>query len=357
MGQLFQLDVGSVSDVGRVREANEDSWGAFEQLSKAMDLPQETVERKGRLYAVADGMGGHAAGEVASKRAIGVLFSHYYDDPDIDLVRSLERAFWSANAEIYAQAATNPNLSGMGTTLVAAVIQDDTLIVANVGDSRAYLVRDGRAEQVSRDHSWVNEQVEAGLLTEAEAQVHVYRNIITRSLGSRPDVAVDTFTVPLQVGDALMLCTDGVCNDVTPTEISALVSQAPHAAVAATSVVARGNERGGVDNLTAVVVRVVAAERQRAQVSWLVTGLIAGLVLVGAFVVCVSAGLVPVALVPQLWTPSAGETAAPGGAALVDDAGTPASDALLATPTRILPPIKGTLPTFGWKVAAPTPRR
>jgi serine/threonine protein phosphatase PrpC len=374
MSQRFQLDVGFLSDVGQVRELNEDCWGLFEPLSKSLELSAETVKRKGRLYAVADGMGGHAAGEVASKRAVAVLFQQYYEDPDVDLVRSLERAFWAANAEIYAQAATHPEQTGMGTTLVAAIIQDDELVVANVGDSRAYLIREGQAEQVSRDHSWVNEQVEAGLLSESEAQTHMYRNIITRSLGSRPDVAVDTFSLSLQVGDGVLLCTDGVSNELRPPEIGQLVSEAAGAQPAVASLIATANRRGGADNLTAVLLHVAGVHAEHAETPWWAVGVLGGVVLVGLLAICLAAGLLPASLQPQLWQtkPTAGLTPTPV-IVVVDTVETvpvtptfsPSASAA-ATQTMVaatLPlsrtaPVAGSptlLPVFGWKVVPPAP--
>jgi serine/threonine protein phosphatase PrpC len=344
MSQRFQLDVGFLSDVGQVRELNEDCWGLFEALSRALELSLETMERKGRLYAVADGMGGHAAGEVASKRAITVLFQQYYGDPDVDLVRSLERAFLAANAEIYAQAATHPEQSGMGTTLVAAVVQDDELVVANVGDSRAYLIRDGQAEQISHDHSWVNEQVEAGLLTESEAQTHIYRNIITRSLGSRPDVPVDTFSLPLQVGDAVFLCTDGVSNEVRAPEIGQIISEATGAEQAAASLIATANRRGGADNLTAIVIRVAGLQAERAGSSWWVTGALGGAVLVGALVVCLAVGLLPTALRPRFWQAKATPGYTPTPVIVVVDTASPQTTDSTAPPISTLVPDTATLP-------------
>ena len=382
MSQRLQIDVGFLSDVGQVRELNEDCWGLFEPFSKSLELSPETVKRKGRLYAVADGMGGHAAGEVASQRAVAVLFQQYYEDPDVDLVRSLERAFWGANAEIYAQAATHPEQTGMGTTLVAALIQDDELIVANVGDSRAYLIRDGQAEQVSRDHSWVNEQVEAGLLSESEAQTHMYRNIITRSLGSRPDVAVDTFSLPLQIGDSVLLCTDGVANELRPPEIGQLVSEAASAQPAVASLIATSNRRGGADNLTAVLLHVAGIHSAHAETPWWAVGTLGGVLLVGLLAICLTAGLLPASLQLQFWQPkatagpsptpvivvvdTAESTAAPTVTAVpllatVSPNNTPAVTPTLATATS---PVSGTttvagpptqLPVFGWKIVPPTP--
>ena len=288
MGEHFHLDIGRHSDVGRIREVNEDSLGAFEQLKESLELSTDLVARKGKLYAVADGMGGHAAGEVASKRAIHVLFQHYYEDTDLDLSRSLEQAFWVANAEIYAQAATNSDQSGMGTTLVAAVVQEDQVIIANVGDSRAYLIQNGQPAQISRDHSWVNEQVEAGLLTETEAQTHIYRNIITRSMGSRPYVEVDTFNITLQVGDAVVLCTDGISNDVNLVEIGQVVTEADNVNDAASALIDLANRRSGSDNLTAIVIKIVGTASPKSSLPWVVAGALSALLLFGLAGLCLS---------------------------------------------------------------------
>ncbi len=255
MGQQFALDVGPLSNPGQMRDLNEDDWGTFEQMGKVVGFSTRNMERKGRLYAVADGMGGHAAGEVASKKAIAVLFRQYYTDPNPDLLHSLKRAFEAANAEIHTQAKTNFEQSGMGTTLVAAVIKGDRLLVANVGDSRAYLIREQWIQQISKDHSWVGEQVEAGLLTEKEARQHVYRNIITRSLGNRPEVEVDVFSQTIYPGDAIVLCSDGLSNEVHEDEIERIVS-ANDSQGAAKALIDLANKRGGLDNITTVVIKV-----------------------------------------------------------------------------------------------------
>ncbi len=283
MGRQFVLDVGPLSNVGKVREINEDYLGTFESMTKSMNFSPKEANRKGRLYAVADGMGGHAAGEVASEQAINTLFGRYYADPNPDLPRSLERAFRAANAEIYNQAATNFEQSGMGTTLVAIVIQRDQLLVANVGDSRAYLVRGQQIEQITQDHSWVNEQVEAGLLTLEEARHHVYRNIITRSMGNRPDVLVDIFTQTVEPGDTIVLCSDGLSNEIEDQEITDIVSH-DDARAAAQKLIDLANERGGPDNITTLVIKVGEKSGRDLPLRWILplAGLGAGLLLLAA---------------------------------------------------------------------------
>ena len=251
MSKRLLVDVGSLSDPGQVRELNEDYFGTPETMEISLDL----VEKKGRLYAVADGMGGHAAGEVASRQAISTLFKEYYTSPSAEIIKRMEEAIEAANVEVYAQASSDRAKAGMGTTLVAAVLQGDDLYVANVGDSRAYLVREQSIEQVTRDHSWVNEQVQAGIITEQEAREHLYRNIITRSLGTKPGVDIDFFQRKVQPGDVLVLCCDGLSNEVKEDEIAHIVST-NSAQESAQALIDLANQRGGPDNITAIVVRI-----------------------------------------------------------------------------------------------------
>ena len=367
MGQRLRLDIGPQTDVGMVRDHNEDSLGVFEDYQESFQLSQDMVNRKGRLYAVADGMGGHAAGEVASRKAINVLFRHYYEDMDIDLRRSLEQAFWAANAEIYAHAASNAAHSGMGTTLVAAVVQDDELLIANVGDSRAYLITNGQIRQLSRDHSWVNEQVEAGLLSEAEAQAHIYRNIITRSMGSRPEVDVDTFSTSLRAGDIVLLCSDGLSNEVPEEEILQIVTSHESAQDAAAQLIQAANRHGGNDNVTALVVRVVEVVPERTALPWLAVAALCAVLLLGLFGLCVSSSPLAGYILPnRQGAPSA--TAVQLTSSAVSSETQPAQPAVRAAtrpkPTSIAParstaatvqPLP-TFPIFGWEIVAPTAR-
>jgi serine/threonine protein phosphatase PrpC len=208
-------------------------------------------------------MGGHAAGEVASKEAIQTLYATYYNDGAADPSRSLRRAVKQANTRILARAASDQGKQGMGTTLVAAVIRDNRLIVANVGDSRAYLFRDGELRQITRDHSWVAEALAAGLITEEQARTHAYRNLITRALGQRPEVKVDLIQERLRPGDLLLLCSDGLTNEVDDARIAHVLSQgSPVESVR--SLVILANRGGGRDNISAVVARVPSG-RERLQ--------------------------------------------------------------------------------------------
>lgn len=213
------------------------------------------MARKGALFIVADGMGGHAAGEVASEIAVDAVTNVYYQDDSDDAATSLLHAIKRANALIHQRAAENMLRSGMGTTCVAAVLRGSTAYIANVGDSRAYIVRGGTVRQISQDHSWVAEQVRAGLLTEEQARTHAQRNVITRCLGTQSDVDIDVFPEPLEENDALLLCSDGLSGLVSDDEIQRIVEQAvPQESVY--HLIERANENGGPDNITAIVIRV-----------------------------------------------------------------------------------------------------
>ena len=214
------------------------------------------MARKGALFIVADGMGGHAAGEVASEIAVDAVTNVYYQDDSDDVATSLLNAIKRANGLIHQRAAENMLRSGMGTTCVAAVLCGNMAYIANVGDSRAYLVRGGQVRQISQDHSWVAEQVRAGLLTEEQARTHAQRNVITRCLGTQADVEIDVFPEPLEENDALVLCTDGLSGLISDTDILRTIEQAaPQESVY--HLIEQANENGGPDNITAIVVRVL----------------------------------------------------------------------------------------------------
>src|SRR2546428_2494541 len=215
----------------------------------------QVMAKKGALFIVADGMGGHAAGEVASEIAVDTVSNMYYQDDSDDVSVSLLHAIKRANALIHQRAAENMLRSGMGTTCVAAVLRGNMAYIANVGDSRAYLVRAGNAKQVSQDHSWVAEQVRAGLLTEDQARTHAQRNVITRCLGTQSDVEIDLFSEMLEEGDSLVLCTDGLSGLISDDDLRRIVSQfVPQESVY--HLVERANENGGPDNITAIVIHV-----------------------------------------------------------------------------------------------------
>jgi protein phosphatase len=240
------------TDIGLKRESNEDSALSFQPED------QQVMESKGILFVVADGMGGHTRGEVASQLAVNTIRDVYYQQESGDPVASLRLAIEQANARIYHESlAMSPKLEPdqmMGSTCVAAVILGDTVYVANVGDSRASIVRNGQAHQISLDHSVVAQQLREGLITKEQAKDHPDRSTIYRCLGSET-VEVDTFSEKVQAGDLLLLCSDGLSELVPEEEVTSIVQQhEPQESVQ--RLIGRANELGGRDNITAVVARV-----------------------------------------------------------------------------------------------------
>jgi serine/threonine protein phosphatase PrpC len=244
----LQLDAWQLTDPGKERAHNEDYCGSFTPKDR------ELLAERGQLYLVADGIGGHQAGDVASQYAVEQILYAYYSDPWVNPADNLVRAIRGANAHVYREAQGNPTHRGMGTTLVAAAIGGHELTVANVGDSRAYLVREGQIRQISQDHSWVAERVAENLLTPDQARNHPKRNVITRSLGNDPDVEVDVFHETIRAGDVVLLCSDGLSGLVRDEEMVTVVSRAD-SRTAAERLVRLANERGGTDNITATVIR------------------------------------------------------------------------------------------------------
>ena len=235
-----------ITDVGRRRENNQD----------------ELLVDEGRdVYAVADGMGGHAAGEVASHIAIEALSDavneNVFDAESIDpseAAKRLEQAFSEGNRRICQSVLTRSEWRGMGTTIVAMVRLGDQAVIGHVGDSRAYLLRDGKLTRLTNDHSWVSEQVRLGLLTDDEADRHPMRNIITRALGNREDLDVDVAEHSVRPGDVFLLCSDGLNTMLTDDEIrSILTTHADSPEEACKALVDEANDQGGEDNVTVVV--------------------------------------------------------------------------------------------------------
>lgn len=231
------------TDVGRRREHNEDA---------VLREPLDAID--GYLLAVADGMGGHRAGDVASRAAtveLTEVASHALAEGRTDRRAILADGFEAANREIRRLADEDQGYSGMGTTLVAAIVRDGEAIVGNVGDSRAYLVGDG-IERITVDHSLVRELVDDGTITEADARTHPQRNVITQSVGTREGVTPDFFRVPLG-RDTLVLCSDGLTEEVEDDEILAVVTAAPTLDAAGDRLIERANENGGSDNVSVVL--------------------------------------------------------------------------------------------------------
>jgi len=241
------------TDVGMKREHNEDSFLVNEDLG---------------LYVVCDGMGGHAGGETASRLAVQTIekelmsaklrvddpFSAQTALPESPLAGALREAVEGACAAVFRISRANPDLAGMGTTCISLLVHGDHAIVGHVGDSRAYLVRDAQVWQLSEDHSLVNEQVRAGLLTEEEAKHSRLKNIITRSVGFEEDVLVDVVGVETRSGDKFLLCSDGLSNLIDTDEIRDAVVRTDVAQVP-DLLIQLANSRGGDDNITVVAVQ------------------------------------------------------------------------------------------------------
>ncbi len=236
----------AISDVGRKRQKNEDSYLINDELN---------------LFIVADGMGGHAGGEYASRIAITTIeemFRSTQGNTKLEGDHVLRNSIQDAGAKIVAKAEEDKALRGMGTTVIALHIDGKRAVLGHVGDSRGYLYRDGILEQLTEDHSLVNEQVKSGLITQEEAKTHQFKNIITRSVGVTPEVEVDLVNKKLKAGDAYLLCSDGLSNLVDAKEMEKELRER-EPLLAAKTMVDLANKRGGDDNITLVLVEVLEA--------------------------------------------------------------------------------------------------
>jgi serine/threonine protein phosphatase PrpC len=246
------LRSGSATDVGRVRKINQ-------------DLPLEALN----LFAVADGMGGHVGGEVAARVAIDALLSSFTREPT---TQGLLAAFSEANRSVWQESQDQSDLHGMGTTLTAIALVGgadgrDMIALANVGDSRAYVFSEGQITQVTADHSLAEERMRHGEMTEEEAAVHPQRHILTRALGVSPDVEADMWELQLRAGDRIVLCSDGLSNEVGPEALSEILATEADPGAAAHRMVEAANAHGGADNITVVVVDVLVGEEGGGSVS------------------------------------------------------------------------------------------
>lgn len=250
----MKIESYGISNVGMKRQQNEDSYLINDDMG---------------LYMVADGMGGHLGGEYASKMAVTTVeevVRALRFDPDATQIRGvneadshpgnqLKHAIQEAGRRIHDQALFDENLRGMGTTAVAALFATPRLYIANVGDSRAYLIREGKIEQVTEDHSLVSEQVKAGMISASDARGHKLKNIITRSVGYQEEVDIDLVCKEVQHGDKLLLCSDGLSNLVEDREIEELVEKFD-IREACEKLVNSANSRGGDDNITVIILQV-----------------------------------------------------------------------------------------------------
>ncbi len=239
----------ALTDIGRVRSINEDAF---------------LVEPELNLFVVADGMGGHAAGDVASKLALKSLVRSYRAQL-VALKKAakqrtadhvLRRAINTANRKVFNQSNAKSHLNGMGTTIVGILLQDSTAFIFHVGDSRAYLIRQDEIELLTSDHSWVNMQVKQGKLNEEDARHHPLKNVITKALGIHKKVEPDIEMRSIKSGDIILLCSDGINNMLEDNEILGIIIDSSGLDAAAGRLIETANNRGGDDNSTVLLVKV-----------------------------------------------------------------------------------------------------
>ncbi|MGA3264595.1 MAG: protein phosphatase 2C domain-containing protein [Terracidiphilus sp.] len=254
---MLDLQFGQASDFGKVRANNEDAMGSFIPASR------HQARTHGYLFAVADGVGGLDLGEVASATAISVLTGEFARaQAGAMLISLVPRLIQQANAAVH-DCSLTPEHRGMkmATTLVACALRYDQAIVSHVGDSRCYLVRGGKARQITQDHTWINEQRRMGLISASEMAESESRHLLIRSLGPEMFVSPDTTTLTLQAGDVLVLSTDGLHDEMSDKAIAAIVSQNKNVGEIARELVARAVEIDGNDNVSAQVIRVRSVEQ------------------------------------------------------------------------------------------------
>jgi protein phosphatase len=256
---MLRLSSAVASHPGLRREENEDAYSTRDDLA---------------LYMVADGMGGHAAGEIASRLAVETIVAFVSDTRDADINRTwpfpydhtlsldgnrLKAAFRLANRKLGSAVEANESLRGMATTAAAVLFGHGTPMVAHVGDSRVYLFRDGQLRQITHDHSWVSEQVRAGVMSEKDARRHPWRNVVTRALAGGDDPDVDVGELDVRGGDRLMLCSDGLHGVVLPERLDAIVKNGKTLQDTCRALVDAANAAGGPDNITVVMLQVDVA--------------------------------------------------------------------------------------------------
>lgn len=235
-------------DRGMVREKNEDSYNI---ISGYKDVPT--------TFIIADGMGGHNSGEIASKTAVDFISKSVLEFPEKkiangDIPLFIKQIIEDANREVINVSKERIENYGMGTTVIVASVWDDNLYIGHVGDSRLYLIRDGKMERITTDHSYIEELVQNGTLTREEAENHPQKNIITRALGCFDEIVVDTYVCEIRKGDYFVLCTDGLTNMLSENEIKDIVLSADNPETACDALVRKANENGGEDNITVIVI-------------------------------------------------------------------------------------------------------
>jgi protein phosphatase len=243
-----QLEVGQGTNTGMIRSGNEDSYFSDPEHG---------------LFVVADGMGGHAAGEVASDMAVRILadeLGHLRDIPEDAATERVTQSLKRANVAIYQRTLTEVDKQGMGTTASVLVLHGSRYLIGQVGDSRVYLLRDGMLKQITKDHSYVQEQVDAGVLTPEQARYHPYSNVITRCIGAGTEVEPDLYAGEVRRGDTFLVASDGLTGMVDDRRLQQLLLARASAQRVVDALISEANGRGGLDNITAIVVRVLSAD-------------------------------------------------------------------------------------------------
>jgi protein phosphatase len=241
-----QFTCAARTDVGIVRSGNEDNYLMLAERG---------------IFIVADGMGGHAAGEVASEMAVRLIsrdLGTVRGLPDEEVAERMRQSIRAANAAIYERTLTEHDKRGMGTTATALVLLPNRYLLGHVGDSRAYRLRDGKFEQLTKDHSYVQEQVDAGLLTPEQARVHPYSNVITRCVGANQDVIPDTYSGDLLANDVVLLASDGLTGMLEDEHIHKILEAPGGPQEWVDAMINDANRRGGLDNITAIIVKIDA---------------------------------------------------------------------------------------------------
>ena len=238
-----------VTDVGQRRTTNQDFVYASE----------DPVGNLPNLFVVADGMGGHKAGDMASRYTVEVILKSVRTNREKNPIKIISRAIETANTKVLEKANTDKNLNGMGTTVVVATIVEDYIYVANVGDSSLYRIRD-KIEQITKDHSLVEEMVRIGEINREQARNHPDKNIITRAIGARRRVSIDFFDMKLEKNDIILMCSDGLSNMIVDKEIQQIVKNGRDLPEIALALIGRANQNGGRDNIAVVLIEPLACE-------------------------------------------------------------------------------------------------